>query len=267
MSKPTFIFSLGAWMHPAVFDTVRTRLEALGFPSECPAHPSIGAEPPSLTLDDDVSSLRSVLTAVAEEGRDIVVVGHSYGGVVASSAVEGLDKPARTANGKRGGVVSVVYLAAFALDKGQSLLELLGGSPLPWMKIEGDYVHAEGAGDIAWQDLTLEQREKWDSTVTHTSRAVFSGEATYEPWQDIPCSYIICEQDQALLPPIQEFFALKICRPGQTHRLPASHSPFLSMPERLVGVFAKCASIMELSVDENGLSKFETGISEEEMYV
>jgi hypothetical protein len=32
--------------------------------------------------------------------------------------------------------------------------------------------------------------------------AVFSGETTYEPWRDIPCSYIICEQDQALPPPI-----------------------------------------------------------------
>jgi pimeloyl-ACP methyl ester carboxylesterase len=136
MSKPTFVFSLGAWMHPTVFDAVRMRLEALGFPSECPAHPSIGAEPPSKTLEDDASSLRSVLTALADEGRDIVVVGHSYGGVVASTAVEGLVKPVRAANGKRGGVVSVVYLAAFALGKGQSLLELLGGNPLPWMKIE-----------------------------------------------------------------------------------------------------------------------------------
>ncbi|KAJ5317910.1 hypothetical protein PENANT_c004G00505 [Penicillium antarcticum] len=267
MSKPTFVFSLGAWMHPTVFDVVRTRLEALGFPSECPAHPSIGAEPPSMTLENDVSSFHSVLTAVADEGRDIVVVGHSYGGVVASSAVEGLAKSVRAANGKHGGVLRVVYLAAFALDKGQSLLELLGGDPLPWMKVEGDYVHAKGAGEVAWQDLTTEQREKWDSTVRHTSRAVFSGEATYEPWQDIPCAYIICEQDQALLPHIQESFALKICRPGQTHRLPASHSPFLSMPERLVDVFADCTSVKELSGVENWLSKFETGISEEEMYV
>jgi pimeloyl-ACP methyl ester carboxylesterase len=123
-------------MHPNVFDAVRTRLEALGFLSECPAHPSIGAEPPSLMLEDDVSSLRGVVTALADEGRDIIVVGHSYGGVVASCAVEGLAKPVRAANGKRGGVVSVVYLAAFALDKGQSLLGLLGGKVLPWMKVE-----------------------------------------------------------------------------------------------------------------------------------
>lgn len=136
MSSPTFVFSLGAWVVPAVFDTTRSRLETLGFPSECPAHPSIGAEPPTKTLADDISSLRGVLNALANEGRDLVVVAHSYGGVVASSAVEGLSKTARMQAGKPGGIVKIVYLAAFALDKGQSLLGMLGGNYLPWMKVE-----------------------------------------------------------------------------------------------------------------------------------
>lgn len=77
MGKPIFIFSLGAWTDPVAFDAVRSRLRALGFPSECPAHPSIGAEPPSKTLEDDVASLRRVLIAAADEGEDIVVVAHS----------------------------------------------------------------------------------------------------------------------------------------------------------------------------------------------
>lgn len=136
MSNPIFVFSLGAWVVPAVFDATRSRLEALGFPSHCPAHPSIGAEPPTKTLADDVSSLQGVLSAFADEGRDLVVVAHSYGGVVASSAVEGLSKAARAQAGKPGGVIKVVYLAAFALDKGQSLLGMLGGNYLPWMKVE-----------------------------------------------------------------------------------------------------------------------------------
>jgi pimeloyl-ACP methyl ester carboxylesterase len=136
MTNPTFVFSLGAWVIPAVFDATRLQLNALGFLSECPAHPSIGAEPPSKTLSDDTASLREVLTKLADEGRDLVVVAHSYGGVVASSSVEGLSKASRTAEGKVGGVVKVVYLAAFALDKGQSLLGMLGGNYLPWMKVE-----------------------------------------------------------------------------------------------------------------------------------
>ena len=125
MDKPTF-----------VFDVVRDRLNTLGYPSECPAHPSIGAEPPCLTLEDDVTSLRRVLATLADEGKDIVVVAHSYGGIVASTASEGLVKHFRAESGKAGGIVKVVYLAAFALDKEQSLLSLLGGAYLPWMKVE-----------------------------------------------------------------------------------------------------------------------------------
>lgn len=135
MSQPTFVVSLGAWSSPVVFDALRSELRSRGFPSECPSHPSAGTEPPK-TLEDDVASLRSVITALADEGKDIVVVAHSYGGVVASSAVEGLVKSVRAQGGKLGGVVSIIYVAAFAIDKGQSLLELLGGNFLPWMRVE-----------------------------------------------------------------------------------------------------------------------------------
>lgn len=136
MINLTFVFSLGAWIIPATFDATRSRLDALGFPSVCPAHPSIGAEPPTKTLYDDVASFREVLVKLADEGQELVVVGHSYGGVVTSCAVEGLSKEARAKEGKTGGVIKVVYLAAFAIDKGQSLLGMLGGNYLPWMKVE-----------------------------------------------------------------------------------------------------------------------------------
>lgn len=271
MSSPTFVFSLGAWVPPAVFDETRSHLESLGFPSECPAHPSIGAQPPSKTLEDDVASLQAVLTTLTDEGRDLVVVSHSYGGVVASCAVEGLSKAARSESGKPGGVVKVVYLAAFALDKGQSLLDMLGGNYLPWMKIEvslspsfrvengpclincpnrpdlsreqGDYVLADGAGEVGWQDLSVEQQEKWNARAQHTSRAVFSGKSTYEPWRDIPCAYIVCEQDRALPPPFQELFSSKVAGAENTYRLPSSHSPFLSMPDRLTEVLQEIVKV------------------------
>lgn len=264
MDKPTFVFSLGAWLTPIVFDTVRDRLDALGYPSECPAHPSIGAEPPSLTLEDDVACLHRVLTGLADEGKEIVVVAHSYGGVVASSASDGLGKHVRAESGKTGGIVKIVYLAAFALDNGQSLLGMLGGVYLPWMKVQvgpsnitqlvsisrikltkekGDYVHVDGVDNIGWQDLTVEEQEKWNGSMMHTSRAVFAGETTYEPWRDIPCSYIICEQDQALPAAFQELFASKMGGPDRTHRLPSSHSPFLSMPDRLVSVLQETVKV------------------------
>lgn len=136
-AKPTIVFSIGAWLLPPAFSIIQDKLAERGILSEAPAHPSIGAEPPNKTLYDDVASFKAALTQLVEEqGKDVVVVGHSYGGVVASCAVEGLAKDARKAAGKEGGVIRVVYMAAFALDKGQSLLDMLGGQPLPWMEID-----------------------------------------------------------------------------------------------------------------------------------
>ncbi|KAJ5609030.1 hypothetical protein N7528_009597 [Penicillium herquei] len=241
MTTPTFVFSLGAWITPDVLDSTRSHLSKLGYSSECPAHPSTGAEPPSKSLSDDVNSLREALIKLADEGRDLIVVAHSYGGVVTSCAVDGLSKQLREKEGRAGGVINVVYLAAFALDQGQSLLGMLGGNFLPWMKVEGDYVLADGAGNVGWQDIPLESQEKWNSLTLHACRAPFSGEVTYEPWQDIPCAYIVCEQDNALPPPFQELFASKMGGPEVTYRLPSSHSPFLSMPDRLADTLQQIA--------------------------
>ncbi|KAL4901294.1 hypothetical protein BDW74DRAFT_187748 [Aspergillus multicolor] len=234
--NPTIIFSIGAWITPPTFDAIRARLSERGIPSETPAHPSIGAEPPNKTLADDVASLRSVLQKLVEvEGKDVVVVGHSYGGVVASCAVEGLAKADREAAGQEGGVSRIAYLAAFALDKGQSLLGMLGGQYLPWMEVNGDFVHCNAGPQAAFHDLALEEQQKWSSKLEHTSRAVFLGASTYEPWHCIPSTYIFCEEDQALPLQFQEMMAAKL-GPDLTYRLKSSHSPFLSMPDQLADV-------------------------------
>lgn len=73
---------------------------------------------------------------MVDEERDIVVVAHSYGGVVASCAVEGLDVPALRRAGKIGGVIMLAYLSAFVLPKGASLMDGLHGQWLPWQKVE-----------------------------------------------------------------------------------------------------------------------------------
>lgn len=80
--------------------------------------------------------MRNILEPLVDQGKEVVLLCHSSGGVVGSNSIEGLDVASRKAAGKSGGVVRVVFLAAFMLPKGQSLLGLLGGNPLPWMKVE-----------------------------------------------------------------------------------------------------------------------------------
>lgn len=134
--KPTILFVPGAWHFPAGFDVVREQLKDLSYPTEAVAHPSIGGEPPNKDLSDDTLNLRSAIEKLADEGKKVVIVTHSYGGVVGSCAVKDFGFAQRKSIGKTGGVIQLVYLSAFALPEGVSLLDALGGNPLPWMNFQ-----------------------------------------------------------------------------------------------------------------------------------
>lgn len=73
------------------------------------------------------------------------------------------------------------------------------------------------------------------SKLKHQSAAVFSSEATYQPWEgDIECMYFFCEDDQGLLYPVQKQLAAILGENAITYSLNTSHSPFLSAPDKCV---------------------------------
>lgn len=136
--KPVLVIVPGSWQLPTVWDGFRTLVrDVAGVESHHVALPTVGSDAtPQPGLTDDVAAVRRVLEPLLDEGRKVVLLCHSSGGVVASNAVEGYDVAARRVAGKQGGVARVVYLAAFMLPQGQSLLDMLGGEPLPWMVVE-----------------------------------------------------------------------------------------------------------------------------------
>lgn len=137
MSKPTIIIVPGAWQLPPAFDNIVKLLNEAGYPTVHVPLPTVGGtELPLAGQSDDVDAVRKVLVPVVEEGKEVVVIGHSAGGISMSGAVEGYDAGSRKAAGKTGGVVRCIFMTAFVLPKGQSLLGMLGGQPLPWMVVE-----------------------------------------------------------------------------------------------------------------------------------
>jgi hypothetical protein len=137
ITRPTIVIVPGAWQLPAGFDLLLEQLRASGTRTEIVPLLSVGgAETPLKGLSDDVTAVRKTVETLANEGQEIVLLCHSYGGVVGSCAVEGLDIVSRGKEGKEGGVLLIVYCTAFVLPKGKSLFDMLGGSPQPWMKIE-----------------------------------------------------------------------------------------------------------------------------------
>lgn len=79
-SKPTVLLVPGAWQPSDAFDPLRRLLTQKGYESVAVDHPSVGGEPADQTLDTDVASLRKTLAQlVDEQGKDVVVLLHSYG--------------------------------------------------------------------------------------------------------------------------------------------------------------------------------------------
>lgn len=132
-SKPTIVFVPGAFHTPDHFRPMSDLLRQSSYPSVTLSLPSIGELAATFAPGDDIRAIRSELEKLVEnEGKDVVMAMHSYGGVPGSQTVTGLEKSVRTKEGKKGGVIHILFIAALVLENGQSLVEALGGGLPPW---------------------------------------------------------------------------------------------------------------------------------------
>jgi surfactin synthase thioesterase subunit len=76
---------------------------------------SVGAEPPLKDMSEDVKAVRKAISSEVEQEHDVVVVVHSYGGVPGCEAIRGFTKEDQEAQGKKGGVVKLLFVCACEL--------------------------------------------------------------------------------------------------------------------------------------------------------
>lgn len=132
---PTILLVQGSFQIPQVYEKLVKGLKDQGYPTIHPQLPSCSDVDnpnfPQVSLIDDVLAIRSELTRRIEyEGKTVVVVMHSYGGLVGSeAATEELSYASRQSKGLPGGVLHLFFYAAFLLDKDQSVLDTFGESP------------------------------------------------------------------------------------------------------------------------------------------
>jgi pimeloyl-ACP methyl ester carboxylesterase len=189
--------------------------------------PSAGQDPAALgDLQADTDCVRMAVESV---GEPVVLVGHSYGGMVITELA---DHPA---------VAHSVYLSAFWPTRGQSVADILGGGPLPdWLILRED-------GALQMTD-DIEVRRQVECADVDPDRAAENlrrmvpqsvssfGAPSAAPDRRHPTTYIICEQDQAVPPAAQEQWAAAA---DNVVRLPSSHQAMLSMPDRLAAVLTR----------------------------
>ncbi|WP_370417005.1 alpha/beta fold hydrolase [Streptomyces sp. QH1-20] len=227
--RPTFLLVHGAWHGAWCWDHLRAALDADGWRSHAVDLPSAnppagrhdGARPAGMLDDAEVigDSLRRI-------DSPVVVIAHSYGGVPATEAI------ADAAN-----VVGVMYLAGFQLDVGESMFTALG-TPVP----DDGTGHAppyENARRILFDDVPEAEADRAVARLRPQSVRSFTEQVTTAGWRTVPSSYIVCDRDQALEPSRQLVLAT---RADSVHRLPSSHSPFLSMPRQLATLLGRIAT-------------------------
>jgi pimeloyl-ACP methyl ester carboxylesterase len=186
---------------------------------------------PTTSLADDVAATR---LAIARAQGPVVLVGHSYGGVVVTEA--GTDPK----------VAGLVYIAAFAPDKGESVETLIKnpppGAPVPpilppqngYLFLDKTKFRASFAADVseATAAFLADSQVPWGV-------GALAGSVSEPAWKTKPSWYLIATEDKMIPPPAQRQMAM---RAGSTVAEAAgSHAIYISKPEAVAALIAKAA--------------------------
>jgi pimeloyl-ACP methyl ester carboxylesterase len=214
----------GAFADASSWDKVAGILSAKGY------HVTQVANPLT-SLADDVTATRAALDA---QDGPTVLVGHSWGGVVIGEA--GADEK----------VKALVYVSAFAPDKGETLNKLLsGGEPSEGVKAirpnaEGGLIFDPAQYPALFAgDLPAAEAAANAGTQLPSNPANFDAVAEVAAWHDKPSFYVVTTEDLVLPPDAQRFFAGRI---GATvTEIEASHSGLISKAEDVAKVIEAAA--------------------------
>ncbi|MFV2179749.1 alpha/beta fold hydrolase [Actinomadura sp. LOL_016] len=224
--QPVVVLVHGAFAESASWNGVIRRLNGRGIRAVAVANPL-------RSLEEDAAYVRD---AIAGLGRPVVLVGHSYGGMVISRAAA--DNPA---------VRSLVYVAGFAPDSGESAFLLSGkfeGSTLAGalqayplssggneFRIDEDRYHRQFCADLDAEEAALmaaTQRPVTERALTDEAGA--DGAA----WRTVPSWFVFGERDLNIPAAAMRFMAERAASRGTVKIAGASHAIAASRPDAVV---------------------------------
>jgi pimeloyl-ACP methyl ester carboxylesterase len=216
----------GAFAGPSSWDKVAVILRKKGFAvSE--------VDIPMTSLDADVAATRKVLDA--QKGPTILV-GHSWGGVVIGEAG---DSPK---------VKALVYVAAFAPDKGESVQALSSNGPPSEGQKE---VHPDAKGFLSIDpaafprvfvgDVPAAEGAALSKQQMPIKATAFGTPATVAAWHGKPTYYAISGNDLMIPPQAEAFFAQRM--KAKTVTIPSSHASPVSHPDEVAALIEEAAKL------------------------
>ncbi|TQS31867.1 hypothetical protein Golomagni_07841, partial [Golovinomyces magnicellulatus] len=210
----------------------------------------------SLGFKEDVVAARDAIKAETSQGRNVVVIVHSYGGLVGVSAAKGFtvkshdDTP--TSEEAIGHVIGFCLIATGFAVTGMCMLDATGGKPPPQWIIDEEKGTANivvDPIDMMYHDLSDDDGKVWAEKLEPQSIKALStgGEYAYSAWQDAPVWYLVTVNDHALPAAAQQFF-IKGAQDGgfdvTKKEIETSHSPMLGRPSETAAFIREAAEDM-----------------------
>jgi len=217
LSEPLEVLLIhGAWHGSWAFDLLTPYLLDAGWTVRTVELASVGSA--TVDVHDDADVVRESL---ASNPGPTVVVGHSYGGVVATEGAAGAPN-----------LVGLVYLCAAMPEVGQSVwTDYNDAGQVPdWIKVDAaaGLVRALDGERVFYNDCPADLASRSTALLRPQSLKTFMTPVKAAAWRDAPSAYLVCDDDQCTAPSAQEAFAT---RAAQVQHIAAGHSPFLSQPE------------------------------------
>ena len=193
-------------------------------------HVSI-AQHPLTSVSDDLAAVKRVL---AMQDGPTILVGHSYGGAIITAA------------GNDSHVVGLVYIAAHALDEGET--EAANGKRFPnatkaikktddgFLYLDPAFYRADFAADLPESQAAFEAQSQ-----ALTAATVFTTPATQPAWKTKPSWYAVAKSDRIINPDLERMYAKR----AHSHTIEvegASHSVYESHPQEVAALIEEAAN-------------------------
>jgi pimeloyl-ACP methyl ester carboxylesterase len=194
---------------------------------------------PTISLEGDVATTRRV---IAGQNGPVILVGHSYGGAVITEA------------GNDPKVAGLVYITAFAPDKGESVSTLIKdpppGAPVPpilppqdgYLFLDNAKFAASFAADVPAEKAAFMA----DSQVPWGVEAL-GGTISEPAWRTKPSWYLVATDDKMIPPPAQRFMAQRAG--SAVAEAAGSHAIYVSQPKAVAAIIEKAAHAVKAAAN------------------
>jgi pimeloyl-ACP methyl ester carboxylesterase len=216
---PTIVLVHGGFVDGAGWEGVYNILKKDGYDVSI-------VQNPTTTLADDVAATRQI---IAQAKGPVVLVGHSYGGVIITEA------------GNDPKVSKLVYITAFAPDKGESVSSLIAnpppGAPVPpILPPQNGFLFLDKAkfADSFAADVGPEKAAFMADSQVPWGVAALQGAVTEPAWKNKPSWYLLVTEDRMIPPSAQQFMSK---RAGATVvETKGSHAVYVSKPDVVASI-------------------------------